>query len=111
MPVSRKPRGGRVLILGCLCIFTLLVLSVGAFAQDEETPKYEIFAGYQWLHPGATVPTPFQPATAPIPQTLRDMGDGAGGSFTYNFAKYVGLVGDYGRNWTELTSEQTVSVG
>lgn len=111
MPIYRKPRGGRVLILGSLSILTLLLLSVSAFAQDEETPKYEIFGGYQWLHPGATVPAPFQSPAAPVPLTLRDMGDGAGGSFTYNFAKYLGLVGDYGRNWTDNTSEQTVSVG
>lgn len=111
MPVHHNTRRGRVLIFSCLSILTFVLLSTGAFAQDDETPKYEIFAGYQWLHPGATVPAPFQSPSAPVPLTLRDMGDGAGGSFTYNFAKYLGLEGDYGHNWTDQASEQTLSVG
>ena len=110
MPAQRKSPRKRVLILSCLSILTLILLSTSAWAQDE-TPKYEIFVGYQWLHPGADVPTPFQPASAPIPMTLRDMADGAGGSFTYNFAKYLGLEGDYGYNWTDRAHEQTLSVG
>ena len=54
-------------------------------AQDEATPKEEFFAGYQWLHPGATVPSPFSPPTAPVGQKMGDIPQGAGASFTYNF--------------------------
>lgn len=112
MPADyRTARPGRVLSLTCLILLTLIFFSVGALAQEEETPKYEIFVGYQWLHPGATIPSPFQPPSAPIPLTLHDMGAGAGGSFTYNFAKYLGLEADYGHNWTDQASEQTLSIG
>jgi outer membrane protein OmpA-like peptidoglycan-associated protein len=110
MPGYWRTRGGRVLFLSLLSIFTLL-LSVCASAQEEDPAKYEIFLGYQWLHPGATIPAPGAPADAPVPLTLRDMGDGAGASFTYNFVKHLGLVGDFGRNFTDNANETTVSVG
>jgi hypothetical protein len=111
MPGYWKNSSGRVLLVGLLISLTLLVLSTAVFAQDEETPKYEIFTGYQWLHPGATIPTPGESPNAPVPFNLRDMGDGAGGSFTYNFIKNLGLEGDFGRNFTDNASETTVSVG
>jgi outer membrane protein OmpA-like peptidoglycan-associated protein len=111
MPIHKKTQGGRVSFFALLSVALLLGVCASAFAQDEDVPKYEIFVGYQWLHPGGNVPTPGQPATAPIPLNLRDMGAGAGGSFTYNFAKYIGLTGDYGHNWTDQASEQTLSVG
>ena len=112
MPGYCTTRRGRVRFLSRLCFSIVLLVSAVAFAQDDEDlPKYEIFAGYQWLHPGATIPAPGSNPNAPTPFTLRDMGDGAGASFTYNFYKYVGLVGDFGRNWTDNSSETTVSAG
>jgi len=93
-------------------LLLLLVLGAAAAqAQEEETPKYEIFAGYQWLHPGATVPAPGQSPNSPVGLKLPDLPDGGGGSFTYFFSKYVGLEGDFGRNWNDNVNETTVSLG
>ncbi|HMH05547.1 MAG TPA: hypothetical protein VK579_02585, partial [Terriglobales bacterium] len=58
---------------------------------QEETPKVDLFVGYQWLHPGGTVPSPFQPPTAPVAQKLGDIPQGAGASLTYNFTPHWGL--------------------
>ena len=74
-----------------LCAVSLI--SATAVAQDEPTPKVELFVGYQWLHPGITVPTPFQPATAPIGVKMGDIPEGGGASLTYNFSRFLGLEG------------------
>jgi hypothetical protein len=92
-----------------LLLLTVVLLSAVTLAQDVETPKYEIFAGYQWLHPGGFVPVPFGNYNAPNGMKLSDMPEGFGTSFTYNFQKYFGLVGDFGYNWDNY--ETTISVG
>ena len=46
----------RVLRASLLLMLTVVLLSAVTLAQDVETPKYEIFLGYQWLHPGGSVP-------------------------------------------------------
>ncbi|MGH9546304.1 MAG: hypothetical protein ACRD23_13935 [Terriglobales bacterium] len=82
-----------------------------AMAQEESTPKEEFFVGYQWLHPGATVPSPFQPPTAPVAQKLGDIPQGAGASFNYNFTPHWGLEADYGGNKNKFGAENTLSIG
>ena len=88
-----------------------MLISTAAVAQEQETPKAELFVGYQWLHPGATVPSPFQPPTAPIAQKMGDIPQGAGASFTYNFTPHWGLEADYGGNKNKNGAENTVSIG
>ena len=46
-------RSTRVLCVSLMLMLTVVLLSAVTLAQDVETPKYEIFLGYQWLHPGA----------------------------------------------------------
>jgi hypothetical protein len=87
----------------------VVLLSAVTVAQDAEIPKYEIFAGYQWLHPGATVPAPFTDFNNPSRLNVRDMPAGFGTAFTYNFSKLVGLEGDFGHNWDNY--ETTLSTG
>jgi hypothetical protein len=109
--MSFRPRIRSVRIL-CACfslMLTVVLLSAVTLAQDVETPKYEIFAGYQWLHPGGFVPVPFGNYNAPNGMKLSDMPEGFGASFTYNFQKYFGLEGDFGHNWDNY--ESTISVG
>ncbi|HXM61106.1 MAG TPA: hypothetical protein VN950_09620 [Terriglobales bacterium] len=90
-------------------MLTVVLLSAVTLAQDVETPKDEIFVGYQWLHPGGTVPTPFGNFNAPTGMKLPDMPAGFGAAYTYNFQKHFGLEGDFGHNWDDY--ETTVSVG
>src|SRR4029077_13105974 len=89
----------------------LALCSAAAMAQEEETPKVDLFVGYQWLQPGATVPTPFRPPTAPIPQKMGDIPEGGGATGTYNFTPHWGLSADYGGDLNKFGSENTVSVG
>jgi len=104
-----RTRSRLLIFSGFLLLFVLCLFSVVSLAQDTETPKYEIFVGYQWLHPGGTVPAPFQPFDAPSRLGLKDMPFGFGSAFTYNFHKYLGLEGDFGHNWDNY--ETTISTG
>jgi hypothetical protein len=99
----------RVLCSSLLLMLTVVLLSAVTLAQDVETPKDEIFVGYQWLHPGGTVPNPFGNYNAPTGQRLSDMTAGFGAAYTYNFQKFFGLEGDFGYNWDNY--ESTLSVG
>jgi outer membrane protein OmpA-like peptidoglycan-associated protein len=80
-------------------------------AQNDSNPKWDLFVGYQWLHPGGSVPTPFGDPNRPILFTLSDMPKGFGGAFTYNFDPHWGLEFDLGHNWDNGTYETTASVG
>ena len=96
--------------------FSLLILSLIAFAsvagqaQDENTPKADIFVGYQWLNPGGSIPVA---GTAnPVQgRQLQSLSKGFGLAFGYNFYPVFALEGDLGRNWDTGLSFTTYSVG
>ena len=109
--MSFHPRtSGRALLASFLLSLTvLLLLSAVTLAQDVETPKYDIFVGYQWLHPGGTVSAPPPNFNSPTPFNIPDMPKGFGTAFTYNWTKLLGVEGDFGHNWDSF--ESTVSAG
>jgi hypothetical protein len=91
-----------------------LLLTLGpafAFAQDQPVPKVDVFTGYDWLHPGGTVPSPFGTPSAPIGSDLKDLGAGATGDVTYNFNRMLGLSLDYSKNWGNQTNQGLLSIG
>ncbi|MGO9123898.1 MAG: outer membrane beta-barrel protein [Terriglobales bacterium] len=108
--LSSGPRG-RVIGCGMLLTLAVLLLSAISVAQQDETPKYEIFTGYQWLHPGGTVPAPGQSINNPIGLDLQDLPAGGGASLTYFFTQHMGLEGDFGRNQNDNSNETTLSFG
>ncbi len=114
LPCSNRNSQSRVLSVSLLALVVLGIMSSVAMAQDPQVPKYDIFLGYQWLHPGGNVPSPFGSYNAPISQTLPDAPWGVGAAVARNFGKYLALEGDYGKNWTtdgKGANEQTISGG
>jgi len=108
----RRGRGAAYLLLAVFgSLLAVGLLSTAAVAQEEETPKVDLFLGYQWLHPGATVPAPFHPPNAPVGQKMGDIPQGGGAALTYNFTPHWGLEFDYGGNSNKFGSEHTASVG
>jgi len=85
--------------------------SISASAQSDANPKWDLFVGYQWLHPGATVPAPFGDPNNPSPFKIPDMAKGFGTSITYNFDPHWGGEVDFGHNWGNSNYETTVSLG
>ncbi len=106
MSYSRNP--GRVI---CVAVAVAIIVAMSGTVSAQETPKSELFVGYQWLNPGGTVPQPFQPFNGPIGVKVPAMAKGFGTAYTYNFTKYVGLEGDFGHNWADSGYETTLGVG
>ncbi|HEY6339810.1 MAG TPA: OmpA family protein [Candidatus Sulfotelmatobacter sp.] len=95
-----------------LALLCAVLISTPAVAQTgDTTPKWDIFAGYQWLHPGTTVPQPFGDPNNPTPFQIPDMNGGVGAALTYNFDPHWGFEGDFGYNWGNSNDETTGSVG
>ncbi len=111
MSLCRTERTVRVLCTGLL-LMTAVVLTVTTLAaQEEPTPRAEIFAGYQWLNPGGKIPAPFGDPNNPTALKLPSLPYGVGGSFTYNFHPSFGLEADFGHNWDDIAKESTVAIG
>ena len=101
-------RMNRVVTAG---LFTLaaFLYSSSAFGQSDTNPKWDLFGGYQYAHPGATVPTgdPINPTPYKVP----DMYKGLATSLTYNFSPHFGLTGDFGYSAGSSNSLTTLSIG
>jgi outer membrane protein OmpA-like peptidoglycan-associated protein len=108
---SPKLRAARAVISTVLLLFATMLVSTPVFAQSDSNPKWDLFVGYQWLHPGITVPAPFGNPSNPTPFKVPDMTKGFGSALTYNFAPHVGLEFDLGHNWGDANYETTASVG
>lgn len=96
-----------------IAVIGLLFASSSVLAQsDESYPKWDLFAGYQWLHPGGTVPAAYSDPSAPTPYVIPDMARGLGGAFAMNFDRHWALEFDGGHNWVSPGNyESTASVG
>jgi hypothetical protein len=99
--------------LGLLVVLAVSLFSTAAFAQSDPNPKWDLFAGYEWLHPGATVPEPHGGYNNPTPFKLPDLAEGVGLALTYNFDPHWGLEFNAAHNWggSQLIYENTSSVG
>jgi outer membrane protein OmpA-like peptidoglycan-associated protein len=92
-------------------MLAVISISNSAVAQSDSNPKWDLFVGYQWLHPGGTVPTPFGDPVRPTPFKIPDMSKGFGSALTYNFDPHWGAEFDFGHNWGDSNYETTGSIG
>lgn len=95
---------------GVLILSLIALTAIPGQAQDENTPKADIFVGYQWLNPGGSIPV--QGTANPVQgQQLPSLEKGFGLAFGYNFYRNFALEGDFGRNWDSGLSFNTYSAG
>src|SRR6202165_351283 len=85
---------GRVLALLPAVIAVLWTFATLAAAQDPPAPKWELFGGYSFFHPGADVHGQLPGALFPIGSRLEPNPRGVGVSATYNFNRWLGLTLD-----------------
>lgn len=109
---SSTTSAGRRLMTGLPALIAVILVSASALAQSDSNPKWDVFAGYQYLNPGGTVPTGADPNN-PIPFKFPGMSRGLGGAVTYNLDSHWGAEGDLGYNWDPRsgTSEWTAGAG
>src|ERR1035437_3770055 len=90
---SHKPCGRRAVML--LAVVAVLC-SVGtlAAAQDQPAPKWELFGGYSFFHPGADVHGVLPLGVSPVSSRLEVNPRGGGASITYDFNRWFGLTLD-----------------
>ena len=104
-------RRSRLFCLFAVAIVLLFLIPRAAFAQSDTNPKWDIFAGYQYFHPGITVPAAFSDPNNPIPFKVADMTKGLGAALTYNLDRHWGAEFDLGENWGNGNDASTVSFG
>ncbi len=104
-----KTRTSRLISAAWFAVAALLLFSGSAFAQSDSNPKWDWFIGYQWAHPGITLPT--GNPVSPTPYTVPDMPRGFGTALAYNFDPHFALEADFGFNTGNSNSLTTASIG
>jgi len=107
MSIDRNKRAG-LWRAGWIAVLALTVVPA-AMAQSDSNPKWDVFAGYQYAHPGITVPT--GDPNNPTPYNVPDMTKGFGAALTYNFDPHFGLEADFGYDGAKGNSLTTASIG
>jgi outer membrane protein OmpA-like peptidoglycan-associated protein len=111
MKINSLSRGCRVVLKCAVAGLTLLVTAGPAVAQTESAPKWDIFAGYQWLHPGITTPVAFGDPSNPSRYVVPDITQGLGGAVTYNLDPHWGMELDLGHSTHAGNYDSTISGG
>jgi len=90
---------GRVLATLSATLTVLCAFGTLAAAQEQPSPKFEIFGGYSFLYPGADVHGVLPSGSAPVSRHLDWNLRGAGASATYDFTRHFGLTVDASDHW------------
>jgi outer membrane protein OmpA-like peptidoglycan-associated protein/opacity protein-like surface antigen len=92
---SRSQSGcGMVAVMRLAVIAVLGIAGTLAAAQDQTVPKWELFGGYSFFHPGADVHGTLPLGLLPVSSRLEPNPRGLGASLTYNFNHWFGLTLD-----------------
>ena len=113
MQISSLRRLWRASLAFVSVLFVVAATVSPMAAQSDSTPKWDLFAGYQWLNPGGTVPLSTSDPSNPTPFKLPSEDKGGGAALAYNFDKYWAGEFDFGYNTDTKTdsSEWTLSIG
>ncbi len=99
MSSQSKSHLGRVLALLPAMIAVLCMFGTLAAAQNQPAPKWELFGGYSFFHPGADVHGVLPLGLFPVSSRLEANPRGVGASITYNFNNWLGLTFDGSTHW------------
>ncbi|HLZ51426.1 MAG TPA: OmpA family protein [Candidatus Acidoferrum sp.] len=99
MLAHSKRRLARALTMMSAIVAALCVFGTVAAAQNQPTPKWELFGGYSFFDPGANITGQLPGALLPLSSRLESNPRGAGASVTYNFTNWLGLTLDTSTHW------------
>src|SRR4051812_3879774 len=89
--------GGRLAKFAAIVLLSMFASF--AAAQDSPDPKWEIFGGYSFFHPGADIHGTLPGALFPLSSRIEPNPRGFGASYTYNFNRWFGLTLDSSYAW------------
>jgi len=104
--------------LVALLVAALVVVPTLLSAQSTDVPKYSIFGGYSFYHPGGNVDTygvePFAHPMAPAGNgdfAVTDLKKGWAGQFTYNLNRWAGLTADVNGHYGNYSTAYSLAAG
>src|ERR1700686_5739293 len=90
---------GRVAVMRLAVVAILCSMGTLAAAQDQPAPKWELFGGCSFFHPGADVHGLLPGGISPVSSRREPNPRGAGLSLTYDFNRWFGLTLDASTDW------------
>src|SRR6202158_5462193 len=99
MSSQLKSHPGRVMAMLPAMLAVLSMFATLAAAQDQPAPKWELYGGYSFFHPGADLHAQLPGALLPLSSRLEANPRGAGASLTYNFNRWFGWTLDTSTHW------------
>src|SRR6202022_1143596 len=99
MSFQAKSHPDRIFAMLLAMTAVLFIFATRAAAQDEPAPKWELFGGYSFFHPGADVHGQLPGALFPLSSRLEANPRGIGLSATYDFNRWLGLTLDASTHW------------
>ena len=91
--------------------FAILALSLSASAQQVEVSKAELFGGYSYLYPNATLSGTLPGGVLPLTSCLCAIPAGGGVSGTYNLNRWLGLTADFSGHRSSSSSIPAEQIG
>ena len=112
MSLCRNGRRSASLCIGLLLTLFVVALPTVGWAQIEKESKYDIFVGYQWVNPGGSVPSGALDANGlAVPYKVPSISPGFGLAGAYNFSRNWAMEVDYGGNFNDRATLNTLSAG
>ena len=99
MSSQSKRHPGRALALLPAIFAVLCAFATPAAAQDQPAPKWELYGGYSFFHPGADVHGQLPGALLPLSSRLEANPRGFGGTITLNVNHWLGISFDGSDHW------------
>src|ERR1700680_3630853 len=99
MSSQLKSHPNRLLAMLLAMITVPCTLATLTAAQDQPAPKWELYGGYSFFHPGANVHGLLPGGVLPVSSRLESNPRGAGASITYDFNRWFGLTLDTSTHW------------
>ncbi len=99
MSSKLKRHPGRISALLLALIAALWMLATIAAAQDQPSPKWELYGGYSFVYPNADLHAMLPGGLLPVSSPLESDPRGFGASLTYDFRRWFGLTLDGSEHW------------
>jgi len=86
-----------------LAAFALLCMGAFAAAQEQPAPKWELYGGYSFFHPGADIHGVLPLGLLPVSSRLEPNPRGLGASLTYRWKPKMDLQFTYDLAYTSIS--------